>query len=81
MQRTALYNSRKTETQLKSENNFIVEGEMLVSACQRCLPIKKKLALLTKGKISEFITISLNIMVMATYVTWKDKDYKNNHIK
>jgi hypothetical protein len=34
MQRTALYNSRKTETQLKSKNNFTVEREML----QKCLP-------------------------------------------
>lgn len=50
MQRTALYNSRKTETQLKSENNFIVEGEMLVSACQRCLPIKKKVSTTNKRK-------------------------------
>lgn len=34
MQRTALYNGRKTEAQLKSENNFTVEGEML----KKCLP-------------------------------------------
>lgn len=50
MQRTALYNSRKTETQLKSENNFTVEGEKF----KKCLPkmfayLKKKL-LLTKEK-------------------------------
>lgn len=31
MQRTALYN-RKTEAQLKSENNFTVEGEKLYKA-------------------------------------------------
>ena len=53
MQRTALYN-RKTEAQLKSENNFTVEGEEL---CK--VPAKTsvyfmlcflKLLLLTKAK-------------------------------
>lgn len=35
MQRTALYNSRKTEAQLKSENNFTVEGEILKKYCPK----------------------------------------------
>lgn len=53
MQRTALYNSRKTETQLSSENNFTAKRQRLL----KCLPkmfayLKKKLSILTKGKNS-----------------------------
>lgn len=40
MQRTALYN-RKTEAQLKSENNFTVEGEKLYK-----VPAKKSVYLI-----------------------------------
>lgn len=57
MQRTALYNRRKTEAQLKSENNFTVEGEMLKKYFPKMYAFKNKkqkqknLPLLTKGKI------------------------------
>lgn len=42
MQRTALYNRRKTEAQLKSENNFTVEGEMFKKYFPKMYAFKKK---------------------------------------
>lgn len=51
MQRTALYNSRKTEAQLKSANYFTVEVEILKKYCPKMFArFKKKLSLLTKVK-------------------------------
>lgn len=41
MQRTALYNRRKTEAQLKSENNFTVEGEMFKKYFPKMYAFKK----------------------------------------